>query len=58
MAEIYKLTPVILVPAATGPVPLGLSSTGDPKMNRPMATALGTPASSIPLPVPSGSPSA
>jgi Asp-tRNA(Asn)/Glu-tRNA(Gln) amidotransferase A subunit family amidase len=55
MAEIYKLTPVILVPAATGPAPLGLSSTDDPKMNRPW-TALGTPAISIPLPVPSGLP--
>jgi Asp-tRNA(Asn)/Glu-tRNA(Gln) amidotransferase A subunit family amidase len=55
MAEVYKSTPVILVPAATGPAPLGLSSTGDPRMNRPW-TALGTPAISIPLPVPSGLP--
>jgi len=55
MAEIYKSTPVILVPAATGPAPLGLSSTGDPRMNRPW-TALGTPAISIPLPVRSGLP--
>ena len=55
MAEIYKSTPVILMPAATGPAPLGLSSTGDPRMNRPW-TALGTPAISIPLPVRSGLP--
>jgi Asp-tRNA(Asn)/Glu-tRNA(Gln) amidotransferase A subunit family amidase len=55
MAQVYKSTPVILVPAATGPAPLGLSSTGDPRMNRPW-TALGTPAISIPLPVPSGLP--
>jgi Asp-tRNA(Asn)/Glu-tRNA(Gln) amidotransferase A subunit family amidase len=55
MAEVYKSTPVILVPAATGPAPLGLSSTGDPKMNRPW-TALGTPAISIPLPVTNGLP--
>jgi Asp-tRNA(Asn)/Glu-tRNA(Gln) amidotransferase A subunit family amidase len=55
LAEVYKSTPIILVPAATGPAPLGLSSTGDPKMNRPW-TALGTPAISIPLLVPSGLP--
>jgi Asp-tRNA(Asn)/Glu-tRNA(Gln) amidotransferase A subunit family amidase len=55
MAEVYKSTPVILVPAATGPAPLGLSSTGDPTMNRPW-TALGTPAISIPLPVRRGLP--
>jgi Asp-tRNA(Asn)/Glu-tRNA(Gln) amidotransferase A subunit family amidase len=50
MAEIYKATPVILVPAATGPAPLGLGSTGDARMNSPW-TALGTPATSIPIPV-------
>jgi len=55
VAEIYKTTPVILVPAATGPAPLGLSSTGDARMNSPW-TALGTPAISIPLPVGSGLP--
>jgi len=55
MAEIYKITPVILVPAATGPAPLGLASTGDPRMNAPW-TALGTPAISIPMPVRSGLP--
>jgi len=49
MAEMYKTTPVILVPAATGSAPLGLASTGDPRMNAPW-TALGTPAISIPMP--------
>jgi Asp-tRNA(Asn)/Glu-tRNA(Gln) amidotransferase A subunit family amidase len=55
VAEIYKTTPVILVPAATGPAPMGLSSTGDARMNGPW-TALGTPAISIPMPVPNGLP--
>lgn len=50
MAGFYKTTPVILVPAATGPAPLGLGFTGDPRMNAPW-TALGTPAISIPMPV-------
>lgn len=50
VSELYKATPVILVPAATGPAPLGLASTGDPRMNAPW-TALGTPAVSIPMPV-------
>lgn len=50
MAELYQYTPVIAVPAATGPAPSGLGSTGDPTMNAPW-TALGTPAISIPTPV-------
>jgi Asp-tRNA(Asn)/Glu-tRNA(Gln) amidotransferase A subunit family amidase len=50
VAELHKATPVILVPAATGPAPFGLASTGDARMNAPW-TALGTPAISIPLPV-------
>jgi Asp-tRNA(Asn)/Glu-tRNA(Gln) amidotransferase A subunit family amidase len=54
-AEIFKSTPAILTPAAVGPAPLGLSSTGDPRMNAPW-TALGTPAISIPIPVASGLP--
>jgi Asp-tRNA(Asn)/Glu-tRNA(Gln) amidotransferase A subunit family amidase len=49
-AEIFKSTPVILTPAAVGPAPLGLATTGDPRMNAPW-TALGTPAVSIPMPV-------
>jgi Asp-tRNA(Asn)/Glu-tRNA(Gln) amidotransferase A subunit family amidase len=55
MGEMYKATPVILVPAATGPAPLGLTSTGDPRMNAPW-TALGTPAISIPMQVRSSLP--
>ena len=55
IAEMFKTTPVILVPAATGPAPLGLTSTGDPRMNAPW-TALGTPAISIPMPVANGLP--
>jgi Asp-tRNA(Asn)/Glu-tRNA(Gln) amidotransferase A subunit family amidase len=55
MAEIFKSTPVILTPAATGPAPLGLSNTGDPRMNAPW-TALGMPAVSIPMPIASGLP--
>ena len=50
LAEMFKATPVILVPAATGPAPEGLGWTGDARMNAPW-TALGTPAISIPLPV-------
>jgi Asp-tRNA(Asn)/Glu-tRNA(Gln) amidotransferase A subunit family amidase len=48
MTEMYKATPAILVPAAAGPAPAGLASTGDPRMNAPW-TALGTPAISIPM---------
>jgi Asp-tRNA(Asn)/Glu-tRNA(Gln) amidotransferase A subunit family amidase len=55
LAERYKTTPVILAPAATGPAPSGLASTGDSRMNAPW-TALGTPAISIPMPVTSGLP--
>jgi Asp-tRNA(Asn)/Glu-tRNA(Gln) amidotransferase A subunit family amidase len=49
-AEIYKTTPVIALPAATGPAPRGLASTGDSRMNSPW-TALGTPAITLPMPV-------
>lgn len=55
MGGIYETTPVIVVPAATGPAPFGLASTGDARMNAPW-TALGTPAISIPMPVQSGLP--
>ncbi|MSO83980.1 MAG: amidase, partial [Acidobacteria bacterium] len=50
VTEMYTATPVILVPAATGPAPLGLALTGDARMNSPW-TALGTPAITIPMPV-------
>jgi len=49
-SEFFKRTPLILTPAAVGPAPAGLSSTGDARMNAPW-TALGTPAISIPMPV-------
>lgn len=50
IAEVYKATPVVLVPAATGPAPRGLALTGDSRMNSPW-TALGTPAITVPMPV-------
>jgi len=55
MADIFASAPVILTPAATGPAPLGLTTTGDPAMNAPW-TALGTPAISIPMPIAGGLP--
>ena len=50
LAELYKTTPVILVPSATGAALRGLSNTGDPRINAPW-TGFGTPAVSIPMPV-------
>ncbi len=55
MSEFFKATPVIVTPAAMGPAPLGLTSTGDSRMNSPW-TALGTPAITIPMPVGSALP--
>jgi Asp-tRNA(Asn)/Glu-tRNA(Gln) amidotransferase A subunit family amidase len=55
MAEVFKATPVIVTPAAPGPAPLGLTSTGDSRLNAPW-TALGTPAITIPMPVGSALP--
>lgn len=55
MTAIFRSTPVILTPAAVGQAPVGLSTTGDPRMNAPW-TALGTPAISIPIPVATGLP--
>src|SRR5215472_3268139 len=49
-AELFKRTPVVLTPAAVGPAPAGLASTGDARMNASW-TALGMPAISIPMPV-------
>src|SRR5262249_2211473 len=53
VTELYKATPVILVPAAPGAAPRGLPSPGGSRMNAPW-TALGTPAMTIPLPVADG----
>jgi len=55
MAEQFRATPVILTPAAPGPAPLGITSTGDSRLNSPW-TALGTPAITIPMPVGSALP--
>jgi amidase len=48
MTAIHEATPVLLVPAAVGPAPFSLASTGDPRMNSPW-TALGTPAITMPM---------
>jgi aspartyl-tRNA(Asn)/glutamyl-tRNA(Gln) amidotransferase subunit A len=55
VADLYKQTPIILVPSAPGPAPGGLSTTGDSRLNYPW-TALGTPATSIPMPATNGLP--
>ena len=55
IAELFRKTPVILTPAAPGPAPRGLTSTGDSRLNSPW-TALGTPAMTIPMPVGSALP--
>lgn len=49
LGPVLAETPVILTPAAPGPAPRGLTSTGDPAMNAPW-TALGMPAITIPMP--------
>ena len=49
ISRIFWEYPAILTPAATGPPPAGLESTGDPSANAPW-TALGVPAISVPLP--------
>jgi Asp-tRNA(Asn)/Glu-tRNA(Gln) amidotransferase A subunit family amidase len=51
--SIFWEYPAILTPAALGPAPEGLESTGDPSPNAPW-TALGVPAISVPLPVAGG----
>ncbi len=53
IGPLFETFPVLFAPAAPGPAPLGLASTGDPRLNAPW-TALGVPAIAIPLPVPSG----
>jgi Asp-tRNA(Asn)/Glu-tRNA(Gln) amidotransferase A subunit family amidase len=50
LSDLYRTTPVILVPAAVGAALRGLSNTGDPRINAPW-TGFGTPAVSIPMPV-------
>jgi len=53
MARLYEEYPVLLWPAALGPAPRGLASTGDPRMNAPF-TGLGVPAISVPMSVAQG----
>ena len=53
MAQVFTQFDVILTPAALGPAPATLTSTGDPRMNAPW-TGLGCPAISVPLPVARG----
>jgi Asp-tRNA(Asn)/Glu-tRNA(Gln) amidotransferase A subunit family amidase len=50
MSSVFRHYPVLITPAAPGPAPEGLQSTGDPVMNSPW-TALGVPAISVPMPV-------
>jgi Asp-tRNA(Asn)/Glu-tRNA(Gln) amidotransferase A subunit family amidase len=49
MAPIFADFPVLLSPAAVGPPPQGLASTGDPRCNAPW-TGLHVPAIAIPMP--------
>ena len=55
VAAVFERTPIILTPAAVGPAPFSLASTGDPRMNAPW-TALGVPAMTIPMGEASGLP--
>jgi Asp-tRNA(Asn)/Glu-tRNA(Gln) amidotransferase A subunit family amidase len=50
VSSIFWDYPAILTPAAAGPAPAGLGTTGEPSHNAPW-TALGVPAISVPLPV-------
>lgn len=49
MADLFRSYPVVMTPAAPGPPPEGLGSTGDSRMNAPW-TGLGVPAITVPLP--------
>src|SRR4029077_6490379 len=55
MSNLFRSHAVLATPAAPGPAPEGLSSTGDPRLNSPW-TALGVPAISVPMPVGDGLP--
>jgi Asp-tRNA(Asn)/Glu-tRNA(Gln) amidotransferase A subunit family amidase len=48
IARIFEEYPFIVTPAAAGPPPRGLESTGDPTPNAPW-TALGVPAITVPV---------
>ena len=49
MAGVYEEYPVLVSAAATGPAPLGIATTGDPRMNAPWSGLHG-PAIAIPVP--------
>ena len=55
MADVFRTHSVVATPAAPGPAPEGLASTGDPRLNTPW-TALGVPAISVPMPAGGGLP--
>jgi Asp-tRNA(Asn)/Glu-tRNA(Gln) amidotransferase A subunit family amidase len=48
LAPVFSDCPVLLSPAATGPAPEGLASTGDPVLNAPW-TGLGGPVVAVPV---------
>jgi Asp-tRNA(Asn)/Glu-tRNA(Gln) amidotransferase A subunit family amidase len=50
LESLFHEVDLLITPAAPGPAPLGLGSTGDPVMNA-VWTGLGLPALSIPMPV-------
>ena len=50
LEAVFRDVDVLLTPAAPGPAPRGLASTGDPVMNA-VWTGLGTPALCLPMPV-------
>lgn len=50
LARVFTKYPILLSPAAPGPAPRGLGSTGDPRCNGPW-TGLGVPVVCIPMPV-------
>jgi Asp-tRNA(Asn)/Glu-tRNA(Gln) amidotransferase A subunit family amidase len=49
MTMFFERWPLVLTPAAPGPAPHALSSTGNPRMNAPW-TGIGVPAVTIPMP--------
>ena len=53
MAQVFEQYDLILTPAALGPAPETLASTGDPRLNAPW-TGLGCPAISSPMTAPAG----
>ncbi len=55
MSDLFRSHSVLATPAAPGPAPDGLASTGDPRLNSPW-TALGVAAISVPMPVREGLP--